>query len=97
MLKIADIHWVNGPEDKGKAGNSREESGSLCVLALDNATSIEGELVDDDQICNTCNGVPAPHWSLVIADGEGCKKSSQDHDEIGNNGNEDVGTRKTGQ
>ena len=52
-------------------------------------------MIDDSQVGDASNGVPAPLWSLL--NGEGSEEAGKDHDNIGNDGNENVGTCKTGQ
>ena len=52
-------------------------------------------MVDNDQVCDTGHGVPAPLWSLLNS--KSSKKTGQDHDDISDNGNEDIGTAKTGE
>ncbi len=86
----ANLHWVDGPEDKGESGNGAEESSSLLVLVLDHTTAIEGKLVDNDQVGNTSHGIPSPFGALF--NGKGSEETGQDHDHISDNGNEDVGT-----
>ena len=90
------IHWVDGPKDEGEASNGGKEGGGLLVLALYDTATIETELIDNDQVGNACHGIPSPHGSLIV-DGEGGKETGQDHDEIGDNSNEDIGTSKTSQ
>jgi len=94
-LRISDVHWVDGPEDEGEAGNSAEESGGLLILALDDATTVESKLIDDNQVGNAGHGVPAPLGSLLH--GKGSKETGQDHDNISDNRDENVGTTKTSQ
>ena len=86
----SNLHRVDGPEDQGESGNGAEESSSLLVLVLNNTTTIEGKLVDDDQVGNASHGVPSPFRALL--DREGSKETGQDHDHISDNCNEDVGT-----
>lgn len=87
---LSNLHWVDGPENQGESGNGAEESGSLLVLVLNNTTTIEGKLVDDDQVGNASHGVPSPFGALL--DSECSEETGQDHDHISDNGNEDVGT-----
>ena len=89
------IHWVDGPEDESEAGNGGEESGSLLILALDDTTAVDTELVDNDEVGNAGNGVPSPLGTLV--NGEGGKEAGEDHDDVSHDGDEDVGTCETGQ
>lgn len=88
-----DSHWVNGPKDQCEAGDGAEEGGCLGILVLNNAAAIDCELVDDYQVGNASHGVPSPLRTLL--DGEGGEETGQDHDDIGNNSNENVGTSQT--
>jgi len=81
---------VDGPEKEGESGDGSEEGGSLGVLLGNNSAAIEGELVDNDKVSDAGHGVVSPSGALLI--GETGKETSQDHDEIGNNGNKETGT-----
>lgn len=89
------IHWVDCPKDKSETSNSTEEGGSASILSHDNTAAIEAELVNDDQVGDASHSVPSPFRSLF--DGKGGEKASQDHDDISDEGHEDVGTIKTSQ
>lgn len=86
---FTNLHWVHGPEDQSEAGNSLEERGSLRILVLDRGATVNGELVDDNEIGDASNGVVSPFGALVVA--KGSKETGQDHNDISNDGNEDVG------
>jgi len=88
-LQVTNLHWVHGPEDEGEAGDSLKEGSSLGVLGLDCSTTVNGELVDDNQVGNASNGIVSPFGALVVA--KSSKETGQDHDDISNDGNEDVG------
>ena len=90
-----DQHWVDGPEDQSEPGNGTEEGSGLGILALNDTTAVESELVDHNEIGNACNGIPAPFWTFL--DGEGGEETGEDHDDISHNGDENVGSVKTGQ
>lgn len=90
-----NIHWVDGPKDESEPGNGAEERGGLGVLALDHTAAVERELVHDDQVGNASHAVPAPLGCLL--DGEGGEETGQNHDDIGDDGDEDVGTTEAGQ
>ena len=49
---MADVHWVDSPEDQGEATNGTEESLGLAVLVGDGCTAVDSQLVDDDEVCN---------------------------------------------
>ena len=90
-----NIHGIDSPEDESESCNSREESCSLLVLALNSSTSIEAQLVDNDQVRNTGNGIPSPLGTLLNL--EGGKQTGKNHDDISNDGDKDVGSCKTGE
>lgn len=93
-MKIGEYsHWVDGPEDKGETSDGSEESLGLSILAGSSTSAVDDELVDNDEVSNAGPCVPAP--LLTITGAVGSEETSQDHDDIGNNGNEDVGTSKT--
>lgn len=86
--------WVDGPENEGEASNSAVESLSLAVFAGNSSAAVEGKLVDDDQEGDAGPGVPAPLLAIRFA--VGSEETSEHHDDIGNDGNEDIGTAETG-
>ena len=90
-----NLHWINGPQDQRETSNRAEEGGGLGILSLDHTTAIKPELIYDHEISDAGNGVPAPLWTFL--NGEGCEETSQDHDNIGNHGNKDIGTSQTSQ
>lgn len=53
------------------------------------------ELPDNDEVGNTGNGVPAPLLRCLLAT-EGGKETSQAHDDISNDGDEDVASAESG-
>ena len=92
-IDIMHSHWVHGPENESESGNSAEECSSLGILVLDNATAVDSKLIDDHEIGNASHGIPTPLGTLL--DGESSEKAGQDHDDVSNDGNEDVGTSET--
>lgn len=90
------IHWVDSPEDQSEASNGSEESLGLSILVSGGGTTIESELVDDDEVGNASNGVPSPLGSVGLVT-EGSEETGEDHDQISNNGNEDAGTVEAGE
>ncbi len=90
---MTDVHWVNRPENQCETSDGAEERSRLLVLVLNNATTVDGELIDHNQVGNTGHGVPSPLGSLFNS--QSSEETSQDHDKVGNNGHEDVGTRET--
>lgn len=91
----SSLHWVDGPENEGESTDGTKESLSFAVLASRCRTTIEGKLVNDDEIGNASKRIPAPFLSIATA--ESSKQTSEDHDHIGNNGNQNVGTAETSQ
>ena len=89
------IHGVDGPQNQSETSNSAEEGGGLGILAHDNTTTVEAELVDDGQVGDASNGIPTPFWSFLKS--EGGEEAGQDHDDISDDSHEDAGTVKTGQ
>lgn len=89
------LHRVQSPDDQSETGNGAIEGLGIAVFVGHSLPSIEGELIDDDQISNASPCIPAPCLCLVMA--EGSKETRQDHDDIGSNGNQNIGTTKTGQ
>jgi hypothetical protein len=90
-----DVHWVDGPEDKGEGANGTIESLSLVVLASHRTTAVVGKLVNDNKVGNASEGIPAPFLGITAA--ESCEQTSEDHDQIRNDGNQNVGTAETSQ
>ena len=56
---------------------------------------MNGELVDDDEVGDAGNGVVSPLGAVVST--VGSEETGQDHDDVGDNGDEDVGTAQTGE
>ena len=67
----------------------------LVVLAGNCGASVECKLVNNDEVGKAGESIPSPLAASIGT--EGGEETSQDHDEIGNDGNQDVGTRETGQ
>jgi len=81
--------WVKSPEDQGEASNGSEELRGLSILGHDSTTARNGKLVNNDQVGSTSHGVPSP--LLSIAASEGGEETGQNHDDISDNCNENVG------
>lgn len=54
---------------------------------------MNSELVDDDKVGQAGHGIVSP--LSVLAAAESSKETSQNHDDIGNDGNEDVGAAQS--
>ncbi len=87
---MRDIHRVDSPKDKGETSNGSEESLGLVVLGHDDGTAIDSKLINNDEVGNASHGVITPLGSSLGS--KGSKETGKDHDDIGDNGNEDVGT-----
>lgn len=92
---MGDIHRVDSPENQCEASNGSEERLGLSVLVGSSSTAVESELVDDDEVGKAGNGVPSP--LLAISATVGSKETSEDHDQVGHDGDEDAGTVETGE
>jgi len=88
-------NWVNGPDDKSETTNGGEEISNLSALAKGSTATLESENPDDDKVGDACNGVPSPLLRGTLAT-EGGKETSQDHDNVGDEGNENVTSRDAG-
>lgn len=89
------LHWIDGPEDEGESTNRNVEGLGLAILTLGSSAAVEGKLVDDDNVGNASVCVPAP--LLTITSTVGSEETSEDHDNVGDNSNENVGTAETSQ
>ena len=93
FIKI-NLHGVDSPDDKGEATNGSEEVANLATLGGSGVAAVIDELPDNDEVGNAGNGVPAPLLGGLLR-AEGSEETSENHDDVGNNGNQDVGTGKT--
>lgn len=57
---------------------------------------MDGELVDDDEVGNACNGVVSP-FGVGVVGAKGREETRDNHDEISHDGDQDVGTAQAGQ
>lgn len=89
-------YGVDGPEDEGEAGNGGEELANLAALAKGSGAAVDGELPDNDEVGNAGNGVPAPLGGSVLT-AKGSKETGEDHDQVGNDGNDNVATAEAGE
>ena len=87
-MSVAYSHWVDGPNDQGEASDGAIESLGLAVLLGNSPTTADGKLVNDDEIGNAAPGVPAP-FPAILGLPKSSPKATQDHNDIGNNGNLD--------
>lgn len=95
IFQSSHLHWVDGPDDESKSRNGSVESLGLAILVGNCGTASRCQLVDDDKIGNAGPRIPSPFGSISLAVSR--KKTGQDHDYIGNDCNEDIGTAETSQ
>ena len=91
---MENLHGIDGPKDQGEACDGDEKCSGLLVLVLNNATSVDGKLVDDDKISNASHGIPSPFRAFI--DGDSSEETGQHHDDVSNDSDEDVGTTEPG-
>jgi len=86
--------WVGSPDDEGEGTDHAEEVADLWTLGVGGLAATNDELPDNDEVGDAGNSVPAPllRGTLVT---ESSKETGQDHDNIGNHGDENVTTVKT--
>jgi hypothetical protein len=92
--KRANLHGVDGPDDEGEATDGGEEVANLATLGGSSVAAVENELPDNDEVGNAGDGVPAPLLSGLLRAERG-EETSKNHDDVGDNGDGDVGTGKT--
>lgn len=88
-------HWVNSPDDESEASDGSEKSGDLATLGLGFAAAVNSEDPDDNEVGNASDGIPSPLLGSALVS-ECSEKASQDHDDVGDKGNNDVTTAKSG-
>lgn len=93
FIKI-NLHGVDSPDDEGEATNGSEEVANLATLGGSGVAAVVDELPDNNEVGNTGNGVPAPLLGGLLRAERG-EETSENHDDVGNNGDQDVGTGKT--
>lgn len=89
-----NLHGVDSPDDEGEATNGSEEVANLATLGSGGVAAVEDELPDNNKVGNAGNGVPAPLLGGLLRAERG-EETSENHDDVGNNGDQDVGTGKT--
>ena len=87
---------VDGPDDESETSNGGEEVANLATLGHGLATTVDGELPDDDEVGNACDGVPSPLLGSALG-AESGEQTGEDHDDVGDDGDQDVATVKTGE
>lgn len=91
-----DLHGVGGPEDEGVCGNGKEERGDVLALGLDGSAAVDSELPDNNEVGKAGNGVPSP-LSRGALRAESSEKTSENHDQVSDNGEGKVSTVHAGQ
>lgn len=84
-----NIHRVGSPEDESETSNGGEQGSDLATLCGSLLATVKSQVPDDNEVGNAGNGVVSPLARVLLATESG-KETSQNHDEIGNNGKEDV-------
>ena len=88
------LHRIDSPDDDGEATNGTVEVANLTTLATSCLTAVDDELPDDDEIGDAGNGIPAPLLAGALG-AKGSKETSQNHDDISDDGNEHAATART--
>lgn len=94
ILLQSNLHGVDSPDDEGEATNGSEEVANLATLGGGGVAAVVDELPDNDEVGNAGNGVPTPLLGSLLRAERG-EETSENHDDVGNNGDQDVGTGKT--
>jgi len=88
-------NWVDRPQDESEASDGCVEGLRLAVLVGNGSTAIHGQLVDHDQVGNTGPNIPTP--GLAVLGTERSEQTSQYHNHIGDDGDQDVSTTEASQ
>jgi len=87
--------WVKSPEDEGEACNGNKERGGLGVLGRNCFAAWDNKYVDDDQVGNASHGIPSPLLTLAVS--VGSEETGENHDQVSDNSNKDVGSIDSGE
>merc|ERR1712093_685548 len=82
-------NWVQGPEDESEATNRSKQLSGAVRLGSDSTTTWDNKPVDDDEVGDASNSIVSP--LLAIGASESCEETKEDHDEISDDGDGDVG------
>jgi len=93
---LEDSHRIGSPDDKRDASNGDEEGADLVAPRLSLCAAVDCQMPDDHEVSHASNSVPTPLLGCALAT-ECRKEASQNHDNIRNDGHEDMGTIETGQ
>jgi hypothetical protein len=91
-----NLHGVGGPENQSVDTDGHEECAELGALGGSVGATVQRKVPDDEKVGNAGNGVPAPLLGGTLLT-ESSEETGQDHDEIGNDGHDDVSTRHASQ
>jgi hypothetical protein len=91
-IRAGNLHGVRSPEDQSVDTNGHEEGAELRSLGGSVGTTVQGKVPDDEDVGNAGNGVPAPLLGGTLL-AESSKETGQDHDQVGDDGHDDVSTR----
>lgn len=94
-ISNAPNDWVKSPENESEASNGSKELGSSAGLGRYGTTTWDNKLIDDDQVCDAAHGVVSPLLTLSVS--ECSEETGENHDQIGDDGDGDVGTVHTGE
>lgn len=94
--EIVNSHRVGSPEDEGEASEGAEQGADLVALAHGHGTAVNCKVPDDKEVRNAGNGIPAPLLGSALT-AESGKETGQDHDEVGDDGQQGVATAKAGE
>jgi len=86
---------VESPNDQGISSDGSEECSRLVRPGHGRSTSINDELVHDDEVGNASPGIVSPLLGLIVGN-EGSEEAGDDHNEIGHDGNENAGSVEAG-
>lgn len=89
-----DLHGVGGPEDESVACNGKEERSDLLAPGVCLGAAVDSQVPYDDEEGDARDCIPSPLLRCALA-AESGEETSEDHDDVGDDGHEDVGTVET--
>lgn len=87
-------HWVYRPDHKGVGSDAGVERADFGTLGRSIRPAIEGVVPDDDQVRNEGDCIPTPLLRCSVIT-KGSKQTSEGHDQIGDNGHQNVGSAES--
>ena len=90
------LHWIDSPNDESEATDGRKEVADLATSVHSRSTPSDKELPDHNEVRNTSDGIPSPLLGSFLR-AKGSKKTSQNHNDIGNDSDEDAAAVHAGQ